>query len=312
MWVLLTTGGYRLAESINTVLTIAFTLCLMACAALVIPTIGSELVTGLIPRVPPSEPGKNALLMIAGLAGIVMAGSGTVRYSAWAEEREMGLFKLSRRRTETLANEEIEPESQEEVQRMRGWLKVNRVNVILTYLLGFFVCTSTFVLGVGILRPAGVELAGPALARQLSLMMTEVWGTWARSVFYLGTWAAIISTAISVFVGSMRMDIQPLRRIAPGYFNPKRIRLFQKAMVTVLMLSSWIFYTLLPEPTVLVILMGVVDAPLVGVLIITYAYLARYRIPGAYRIGTVLTVLLFLIGAIYLAFGLLGQLAKFG
>ena len=295
VWLLLTFGGYRLTETLNTALTLVFTFCLITCAAFVVPEISGDLVRGLVPRIPPSEPGNNAWLMIAALAGIVMAGSGTVRYIAWAEERRMGLFEYARDRGRELTREDSAPRSEEEIRRMKAWLRVSQINIALTYLMGFAVCASTFILGVAILRPAGVDLTGPRLARELSLMMTDVWGNWARGLFY---------------DGSSRMYLQPLRRWAPAYFNPKRALIWQKSLVTVLMAGSWIFYTIFPEPTVLVILMGLVDAPLVGILVIAYACLARFHLPPAYRIGALMTGLLFIIGSLYLACGLFAQLAK--
>ncbi len=47
------------------------------------------LARGLVPR-RPSSPGE--LLMIISLVGIVMAGSGTIRYSAWMEEAPIELM----------------------------------------------------------------------------------------------------------------------------------------------------------------------------------------------------------------------------
>ena len=74
-------------------------------------------------------------------------------------------------------------------------------------------------LGVAVLRPAGVELAGAILAHELSLMMTEGLGSWVPgALFYAGTWSAITSTAISIFDGASRMYVQPFRLKAPGIF----------------------------------------------------------------------------------------------
>ncbi len=279
VWFLLTIGGYRTAERINTVLTIVFTVCLVACAALVLPTIAGDLALGLVPRIPSGETGSGGLLMIVALAGFIMAGSGTVRYSAWAEERHMGLYKYRREKGLPPSREEMEPESEEEINRMRGWLRVNRINIFITYLLGGLVCASTFILGVGILRPAGVNLTGPNLTMELSLMMTEVWGGWARGVFYLGTWAAIISTAISVFDGAARMYTQPFQMFAPKMTAKVPKNIWNTILITFMMGGSWVVYTMVPEPTTLVLTAGILDAPLVGIWMLPWSESSSWPMP---------------------------------
>ncbi len=89
------------------------------------------LARGLVPR-RPSSPGE--LLMIISLVGIVMAGSGTIRYSAWMEEREMGLLGHVRQKSRWVRCDAFQPRSDQEVRRMLGWLRVNRINIVLTYL----------------------------------------------------------------------------------------------------------------------------------------------------------------------------------
>ncbi len=296
IWLLLVAGGYRLAEMLNTVLSLVFTLCLVACAVAVLPQATGELARGLVPRIPS---GGDELLMLVSLAGIVMSGSTTVYYSAWAEERKMGLFNFVRGMALRLTREQAEPESKEEVERMMGWVRVNRLNVIVTYLLGALICLSTFVLGVAVLRPAGVTLTGAKLAPELSLMMTSVAGDWARPVFYLGAYAAVVSTAIGILDGGSRMYIQPLRARFPNVSIP----VCQRVIMTVMVVGCWSVYVLVPDALKLVIWMGAIDAPLVGILFLAYAYLGKRYLPQVYRYGTAWTVAMALTGILYFGLG---------
>ncbi len=300
VWLTLVGGGYRLAESFNTVFCLVFTVALVACAVFIVPEVTGELASGLVPRMADSP---DQLLVMMSLAGIVMAGSGTIKYSAWAEERDMGLFAHTRE-TGRLSREQFQPTSEEEVRRMRGWLRVSRINISLSYGLGMLICLATFILGVGILRPAGVQLAGAGLARELSLMMTQVLGPWARSLFYLGAWAAIMSTAISIFDGSSRIFIQPFRAKLPGLFARLSANHWQNIVMSLMMTGSWIVYAFIPKPVTLVLVMGAIDAPLIGVLMITYAFLGRRYLPQAYRSGPFWCVSMVLIGLLYLALGM--------
>ena len=214
----------------------------------------------------------------------------------------MGLLGHAREKGR-LTREQFQPNSPEEVSRMRGWLRINRTNIVLTYALGLIVCLSTFILGVGILHPAGITLAGPGLARELSLMMTEVLGPWSRNVFYLGAWAAIISTAISIFDGSSRMFMQPLRMKAPGLFGKMTPQVWQKLILSLMMVGSWVVYAFFPKPVTLVLIMGAIDTPMIGIMMVAYAFLGRRYLPAAYRYGKAWWGSLLLMGCLYLALG---------
>jgi hypothetical protein len=70
-----------------------------------------------------------------------------------------------------------------------------------------------------------------------------------------------------------------------------------------MVVGCWSFYVLVPDPLKLVLWMGAVDAPLVGILIGAYAYLARFYLPQTYRRGLTWTVVMFLVGGLYFALG---------
>ncbi len=301
IWMLLVVGGYRLAERLTLVFCTLFSLCLISCAAVVLPGVIGELAGGLVPSLP-SRPGE--LLMVVSLAGIVMAGSATIYCTGWVEERGMGLFDHVRRSGRRISREEIEPRSDEEVRRMNLWLRINRINVTLIYSLGAAICLSTFVLGVAVLGPAGVTLKGPALARELSLMMTDVVGPWAKGVFYLGAWAAVVSTAVGILDGSSRMFTQPIRQLAPAQFARLSVGTWQKILMTLMIAGSGFVYLLVPDAVMLVTWMGAIDAPLVGILILAYAYLCRWYLPAAYRRGPIWTLGMAAIGVVYLGVGI--------
>jgi Mn2+/Fe2+ NRAMP family transporter len=249
----------------------------------------------------PSEADELQMLLV--LAGIVMSGSATVCYSAWAEERGMGLFGLVKRTGRRLTPREIEPQSDIEVERMFGWLRINRINVALAYILGGLVCLSTFVLGFAVLGQEQADLKGAKMAEELSWMMTKVVGAPARIVFYVGAWAAVCSTAIGILDGGSRMYVQPLRRAAPRLFARLSFTAWQKVVMTLMVLGCCVIFVLVPDALRLVMWMGIVDAPLVGVLMLSYAHLAGRQLPRAYRSGSLWTLVMSLIGVLYLVLG---------
>ena len=250
--------------------------------------------------------------MLVTLAGIVMSGSTTVYYSAWAEERRMGLFGLAKATGRRLSRAELEPVSQDEIGRMHVWLRINRINVYFTYALGALVCLSTFVLGVAVLHKAEVELTSDNLVASLSRMMTDVVGGWARPVFYLGAWAAVISTAIGILDGGSRMYSQPLQRHVPSLYRKLSPASWRRLIMAAMALGCWIVYLIMPDVLQLIKWMGVIDAPLVGILMIAYAYLARWYVPSAYRKSGLWFGVMILVGACYLALGGYYLVGRFG
>jgi len=302
VWCLLLAGGYRLAEAVNTALSLLFTTCLVACAVAVLPRATEELVGGLVPQLPTEN---EQWLMLMALAGIVMSGSTTVFYSAWAEERQMGLFGFVRRTGHRLTRDEIEPRSSEEEKHMFGWLRVNTLNVTICYSLGALICMSTFILGIAVLRPAGVTLKGAELAPELSMMMTQVAGPWAKNVFYVGAYAAVISTTIGILDGGSRMYVQPLGRVFPTLRERLATATGHRIIMTLMVICCSFVYAIVPDALKLVLWMGAVDAPLVGVLIAAYAYLVRCYLPRAYRRGLIWTLAMVPVGGLYFALGVL-------
>ena len=70
-----------------------------------------------------------------------------------------------------------------------------------------------------------------------------------------------------------------------------------------MMTGSWIVFAFIPKPVTLVLVMGAIDAPLIGVLMITYAFLGRRYLPQEYRSGAFWCVSMVVIGLLYLALG---------
>ena len=76
-----------------------------------------------------------------------------------------------------------------------------------------------------------------------------------------------------------------MRAKLPGFFARLSANQWQKIVMSLMMTGSWIVYALIPKPVTLVLVMGAIDAPLIGVLMITYAFLGRRYLPQAYRSG---------------------------
>jgi hypothetical protein len=158
-------------------------------------------------------------------------------------------------------------------------------------------------LGIAVLRPAGVTLKGAELAPELSLMMTQVAGPWAKSVFYVGTYAAVISTTVGILDGGSRMYVQPLGRVLPRLHERLSPAACRRIIMTLMVIGCLSVYALVPDALKLVLWMGAVDAPLVGILIAAYAYLVRWYLPRAYRHGLAWTLAMFAVGSLYFALG---------
>jgi len=74
--------------------------------------------------------------------------------------------------------------------------------------------------------------------------------------------------------------------------------------MTVMSVGSLAVYVLIGDILVLVLWLGAVDAPLVGILIFAYGYLARRYIPRCYRSSMVWGVPMLLVVIVYIAIGL--------
>ena len=190
--VIIWTGSYGGIERLLTVLVFTFTVVTLVCAALQQTTeyaiTWDEFQSGLTFSFP-------AFATLAALAMYGATGVGTpdqIFYTYWCVEKGYARFTGP------------SDDSEDWVQRARGWIKVMQLDVILTLILLTCATIPFYFLGAGILNDLGQQPDGLETISVLSNIYTETLGDWAFWLFMVGAFVILFSTCISGLGGGSR------------------------------------------------------------------------------------------------------------
>jgi len=197
--VLLAIGRYRLIELVSLALVGTFTLVtLLALVMLQLdPTwaiAGSELVSGLVPALPPAINGSSPLVTALATFGIIGVGASELMiYPYWCLEKGYGAAVGPRDDTPAWA------------RRARGWLRVMQLDAWASMVVYTLVTICFYLLGAATLGRLGLVPAGSEMVRTLGAMYAPVFGTWASGAFLIGAFAVLYSTLFVAAAGNARM-----------------------------------------------------------------------------------------------------------
>lgn len=195
--VLLFTGSYRFVEKL------VFAMCAVLVAGVVytlfqVPLPGREIVRGLVPTVPQGSVGT-----IMGLMGWVGAGTTTLLYSSWINE------KIGKVRSE---------------DEYRRWVSTMRIDCVVSYGLILAISFAFLAMGAATLHAQGLVPERQEIMSTLSRMLDAVPG--GRETFLVVAFFALFSTVVSCLDGKSRAIGSMLAGISPRLSGKLRIYRF--------------------------------------------------------------------------------------
>ena len=166
--------------------------------------------------------------------------------------------------------------SAEWVTRARGWMRVMMYDALVSMMVYTTATVSFYFLGAAVLEPQGAVVDGSEVVQQLSQIFTDVIGGNAMTLFMVGAFMVLFSTAFSNLAGHSWLWVD-LFNIC-GFYNPAdsttRKRLF--SIIAWVMPLFWcLSYLAVQKPIALVIVLGLVNS--VFLLVVAYqAIVFRY------------------------------------
>lgn len=247
-------GRYRPVEwtatALNAVFLVGVFWCLWALQGTDLAFTADDLLEGLRFHLPEGQ--WSLALAAFGLTGIA---SGEITlYPYWCLEK--GYARWTGPREETAAWR----------ARARGWMRVMKVDALLSMVLYTLATCGFYLLGATVLHARGELRDGPALVVELSAMFTEVLGPEFRWVFMVCALAVLFSTIFANSAGFSRMwaDYFGLR----GWLAWGEERRRRRVVAVV----AWVFpliaagcYLGVGKPLLLVVVMGITNALYLGV-----------------------------------------------
>jgi Mn2+/Fe2+ NRAMP family transporter len=285
-------GRYNAVELVATILAVALSVSAIIAALTVFPNMNA-LVQGLIPQVPANI---NYGEILPWLGFMLSGAAGMIWYSYWIQRRGYG----------AVANKDLTYAahySAEDTRRLKGWIKQmtfdNNVAVFGTLLMTL----SFLILGVELLRPAGLVPEENRVAEVLGQLLGRLWGPigfWFMVVgVFIGFWDTVLSDQDGfgrMFAGGTRLLLQPFgtkgKWVNEGFLK----NFYVIVIVTILPI---ILYLTVGKPVMLLKLAGFIEAAHIPVLTALVMTLNQRHLPEALRPSSFTRFMMLLAGLFF-------------
>jgi hypothetical protein len=306
-------GGYRAVSRVALVLALLLVTVTAVAAGRVFDS-GGEAVTGLVPTVP----GNLDVPFLLPWIGTILAGSmGIVWFSYWTATRGYGGTSPQASAGERTEDESPPEETPEQLrgERLTDWFRTLSNTAVVGVATGTLIITAFLVLGAELLRPQGIVPSGTDVAKDLTRLLSEVWGQLGHWLMVAAIVVALGGSVLANQDGWSRSfaDITLLLRPPAWVLRPLRHRPDSMALRRAVKVAFAVVVTgLLPALVVVVVRDPVTIMSASGVIatihtpfIVLTTLAVNRRIPGPLRPGAVSTGLLGLAGLFYSGFAVL-------
>ena len=267
---LLAIGRYRLIERVSILLVGTFTLVTLLALALlqydpVWAITSGDIISGLIPSIPPAAGGRSPLVTALATIGIIGVGASELMvYPYWCLEKGYGKAVGPR------------DDSPAWAARARGWMKVMQLDAWGSMIVYTTVTICFYLLGAATLGRLGLRPAGGEMVRTLGAMYAPVFGEWARGVFLIGAFAVLYSTLFVAAAGNARMVVDGL--ILAGWLpsDDASRAAWSRRLSVAWPLVALVLALIIREPVAMVLASGIVQAIMLAALGVAVLYF-RHR-----------------------------------
>jgi len=266
--VLLYTGSYPFFEKIVIVM------CTVLLAGVIytlfqIPLPGDQIARGLVPSVP-----EGSVSTIMGLMGWIGAGTTTLLYSTWINE------KIGKARNE---------------QEYRRWLSTMRMDCMASYTLMLGISFAFLAMGVATLHARGIVPEKQQIMSTLSNMLDSV--PRGRETFLVVGFFAMFSTIVSCMDGKSRAIASMLTGFSPRFSNKlKSYRIVMGAYLAIMAITVLLGDN---QPAAVINTIAAMNAVVFGLLGFVLLYLDR-KLPAYARGPLILRCIVFAGSTVFL------------
>jgi len=267
---LLAIGRYRLIERVSILLVGTFTLVtLLALLMLQFDPVwmitSGELVSGLVPSIPPSVGGRSPMVTALATIGIIGVGASELMvYPYWCLEKGYGQAVGPR------------DDSPAWAARARGWMRVMQLDAWGSMIVYTTVTICFYLLGAATLGRLGLRPGGGEMVRTLGAMYAPVFGEWARGVFLVGAFAVLYSTLFVAAAGNARMVVDGLILAGRLPADDASRAAWSRRLSVAWPLVALVLALIIREPVAMVLASGIAQAIMLAALGVAVLFF-RYR-----------------------------------
>lgn len=297
---LLVSGRYSVVERAAFVAVVVFTLITVALAVGLPFTPyaygGSEVLSGLSFSLP-----AGALGFAVAMFGLTGVGSDEMTtYTYWCIEKGYARWTGPEDGTE------------ERAQRAEGWIKVMRLDVLVSWIICTLCTLSFYVIGAAVLHPQGLVPKGNEMIVTLSRMYTDTMGPAGHWIFLIGAFGVLYSTLIASTASVPRLWANTLSVL--GFFDWKDVATRRRIIstLTVVMPLIWATSFLVIKSPVIMVMIGGMASAVFLVAVVIAVWVLRRQVDRRFRSSPVWTVLLVLSSIAIASIGVYSALEVFG
>nr|WP_269440813.1 Nramp family divalent metal transporter [Micromonospora tarapacensis] len=317
-------GRYQGVERITSVLALVLVGAAITAAA---STVSGDIMTGLVPGVPDDVD----LYFVLPWVGFILAGAvGVMWFSYWVAARGFGGAVDQPSSASDEAGGEKGADREEQLGRVRGWTRMMSRTAAVGVIGGGLVIVSFLVLGAELLAPQGRIPNGVDVARDLTALLSELWGTFGEVLLLTcvvvalwGTifanqdgWARTYADATRLIIGR-RPDDQPGRSAQPVagdwadrlHRHPRRV--YRTYVAVSMTLAPLVLFLLVRDPVQILSVGGIIAAAHTPVVVGLTLYVNR-RLPAQVRPSLASQAALGGAGLFFGAFAVVYLLSLFG
>jgi Mn2+/Fe2+ NRAMP family transporter len=266
--ILLYTGSYPFFEKIVIVMC-AILLVGLLYTLFQIPLPGNQIAHGLVPKIP-----QGSIATIMGLMGWVGAGTTTLLYSSWINE------KIGKARNE---------------EEYRQWLSTMRIDCITSYTLIIGISFAFLAMGVATLHTQGIVPEKQQIMSTLSSMLDSI--PRGRETFLIVAFFALFSTVVSCMDGKSRAIASMLTGFSSRFSNKlKSYRIVMGAYLAVMAVTILLGND---QPAIVINTIAAMNAVVFGLLGFVLLYL-DHKLPVYAQGNLVLRCIVFAGSTIFL------------
>ncbi|MHC4791447.1 MAG: Nramp family divalent metal transporter [Planctomycetota bacterium] len=269
LWVIIAllvcSGKYRMIEFAAVIMNFLFLTIILFCVIAVQNTEFAfgpkDIAGGFSMKLPPET-----IVLALTAFGITGIGSGEIiMYPYWCLEKGYAAWTGPR------------DESSQWAVRARGWIRIMKLDAVVSMIVYTVVTVAFYFLGATVLHAQAEIKDGEELILQLSRIFTDVLGPSATWLFMTGAFVVLFSTAFANTAGYSHVwaDLLGLYRLY-DMDNPRSKRRTLTILIFVLPGIWGFFYLWLPQPVLLVTILGIANSAFL--IVVAYqAMLFRYR-----------------------------------
>jgi Mn2+/Fe2+ NRAMP family transporter len=203
--------------------------------------------------------------------------------------------------------------TEERARRAEGWLKVMRLDVLVSWLVCTLCTLSFYVIGAAVLHPQSLVPKGNVVITTLSRIYTDTMGPWAEYLFLAGAIAVLLSTAIGSSASVPRLWTDTLGLLGVIDWHDVEVRQRTVRILTTVLPPLWALFDLfVQEPVLMVQIGGIGSGVFLLAVIIAVWWLRTTEVDKRFRASPWLTAALVLSSLAITALGAYTVLEVFG